>query len=131
METPDVGPVVAAHIAAFFRQGHNREVVENLVDRGVNWPEEQQRRAAAPGPLDSRTFVLTGTLRGISREEAKRRLQALGAKVSASVSKRTDYVIAGDQAGRKLEKAAQLEVSIMDEEQFQQLLDRYTPDLKA
>ncbi|MEW6354484.1 MAG: NAD-dependent DNA ligase LigA, partial [Pseudomonadota bacterium] len=113
-EVPDVGPVVAAHIVAFFRQRHNREVIEKLLAAGVNWPQVKISRAER-GPLHGKTFVLTGALKGMTREQAKERLEALGAKVSSSVSAKTDYVVAGADPGSKLTKAEQLGVKVLDE----------------
>jgi DNA ligase (NAD+) len=119
---PDVGPVVAASIARFFRQPHNREVAEQLRACGVTWEEGEPAQAPA-GALAGKTFVLTGTLPGMSREEAKARLEAAGAKVAGSVSKKTDYVVAGADAGSKLAKAQELGVAVIDEEQMKQLLE--------
>ena len=118
---PDVGPIVAAHIHAFFRQSHNREVIEKLTRAGVHWPAVEAPAADAQ-PLLGQTFVLTGTLTTMSRNDAKARLQALGAKVSGSVSKKTGYVVAGADAGSKLTKAEQLGVAIMSEEALLSLL---------
>ena len=117
----DVGPVVAQHIAAFFRQPHNREVIDKLRAAGIHWPAVE---VAAPEEqrLAGKTFVLTGTLVGMTRDQAKERLQALGAKVSGSVSKKTDYVVAGAEAGSKLAKAEELGVTVLDEAQLLELL---------
>lgn len=117
----DVGPVVAQHIAAFFRQSHNREVIDKLCAAGIHWPAVE---VAAPEEqiLAGKTFVLTGTLVGMTRDQAKERLQALGAKVSGSVSKKTDYVVAGAEAGSKLAKAEELGVTVLDEAQLLALL---------
>lgn len=113
-EVPDVGPVVAAHIAHFFAQPHNREVIAALRERGVHWPEGAPQRAAE-GPLAGKTVVLTGGLSAMGRDEAGARLEALGAKVSGSVSKKTSVVVAGEAAGSKLAKAQELGVEIWDE----------------
>ena len=118
---PDVGPVVAQSIADFLAEAHNREVIEQLRACGVHWPEHQPQAAAAL-PLSGNTFVLTGTLTALSREESKEKLEALGAKVSAAVSKKTTYVVAGMEAGSKLDKALQLGVTVLDEQQFLALL---------
>ena len=118
---PDVGPVVAQSIADFLAEAHNREVIEQLRACGVHWAEHQSQVAAAL-PLSGKTFVLTGTLTALSREEAKEKLEALGAKVSAAVSKKTTYVVAGMEAGSKLDKALQLGVTVLDEQQFLALL---------
>jgi DNA ligase (NAD+) len=119
-ETPDVGPIVAAHIHAFFRQSHNREVIEQLLGKGIHWPVVE----GEPGvdqPLSGKTVVITGTL-SRSRDEIKQMLQRLGAKVTGSVSKKTDYLLAGDASGSKLAKAQKLGVSILDEAALQDML---------
>ncbi|MEE8234561.1 MAG: BRCT domain-containing protein, partial [Gammaproteobacteria bacterium] len=108
----DVGPIVAKHIVTFFSQAHNEEVINNLLTDGVHWPDVEIKTEQ---PLQGKTFVITGTLEGMKREEVKQRLLALGAKVSGSVSKKTDYVIAGSEPGSKVEKARQLDVEILDE----------------
>lgn len=110
----DIGPIVAEHIYFFFRQPHNLEIIERLQSAGVHWPEVQVK-AAESLPLLNKKFVLTGTLQSLSRDEAKAALQALGAQVSGSVSKNTDYVIAGEKAGSKLSKAQDLGVSVLNE----------------
>jgi len=114
VEVPDVGPVVAARIAGFFSEAHNREVVQALRDAGVTWPEGAPRRSEE-GPLAGQTVVLTGSLSAMTRDEAGDRLQALGARVSGSVSKKTSFVVAGEAAGSKLEKALALGVEVWDE----------------
>ena len=119
----DVGPVVAQSIVAFFSEPHNIEVVKALRASGVHWPEHQQRRTAEL-PLNGKTFVLTGALDSMTRDEAKERLEALGAKVSGSVSKKTDYVVAGAEAGSKLDKARELGVAVLDEQRLLELLER-------
>ena len=119
-ETPDIGPVVAAHIAAFFRQPHNREVMDKLRRAGIHWPDVQGPGEKAQ-PLAGKTFVLTGSL-SRPRSQIKAELQELGAKVTGSVSKKTDYVVAGEAAGSKLEKARELGVTILDEEQLKRML---------
>lgn len=112
---PDVGPIVALSLRTFFDQAHNREVVEQLRACGVHWNESAAADTAAPKPLAGKTFVLTGTLPGMSREDAKERIEAVGGKVAGSVSKRTDYVVAGVEAGSKLTKAQELGVAVLDE----------------
>ncbi len=119
-QVPDVGPIVAQSITAFFAEPHNCEVVAQLRASGVNWAEHEGLQVEVL-PLSGKTFVLTGTL-GMSRDEAKERLEKLGAKVSGSVSKKTDYVVAGAEAGSKLPKAHELKVAVLDEQQFLQLL---------
>ena len=113
IEIEDVGPVVAHHIETFFQQSHNREVIERLLAVGIHWPTEE--RASAESALSGKTIVLTGTLENMSRNEAKEKLLGLGAKVAGSVSKNTDYVVAGAEAGSKLTKAESLGISVVDE----------------
>ena len=119
---PDIGPAVAESIHAFFHEAHNLEVIEKLRQRGVSWPPMEKPPAGAQ-PLAGRTFVLTGTLSGMTRDEAKAALQVLGAKVSGSVSKKTDYVVAGEAAGSKLARAEALGVKVLDEDEFRALLN--------
>ncbi len=123
-EVPDIGPVVAGCILAFFRERHNRAVIEALRAAGVRWPEHAPRRASA-GPLAGKTVVLTGTLGAFTRDEAKERLEALGAKVAGSVSKKTSFVVAGSEAGSKLDKARELGVEIWDEARLQTFLEQH------
>jgi DNA ligase (NAD+) len=121
LEVPDVGPVVAESIHTFFQQPHNREVVEQLRACGVYW-EEGEPAARVPKPLAGKTIVLTGTLPTLSRDQAKDLLEAVGAKVAGSVSKKTDYVVAGAEAGSKLDRARELGVPVLDEEGLKALL---------
>jgi DNA ligase (NAD+) len=124
LEVNDVGPVVAQSLHTFFEQPHNREVVEQLRAAGIHWPESEGSAAQrAPQPLAGKTFVLTGTMPNLTRDEAKERLEALGAKVAGSVSKKTDYVVAGEEAGSKLEKAQQLGITVLDEAGMLTLID--------
>jgi DNA ligase (NAD+) len=120
-QVEDIGPVVAQSIAAFFSEAHNRKVIEQLRVAGVHWPEHEGVVETAL-PLSGKTFVLTGTLAAMGREDAKANLEGLGAKVAGSVSKKTDYVVAGSEAGSKLDKARELKVPVMEEGQFLQLL---------
>jgi len=116
LEVPDVGPIVAQSIHTFFAQPHNREVVEQLRAAGITWEEHAGTAAdAPPKPLAGVTFVLTGTLPTLSRDEAKELIEAAGGKVSGSVSKKTNYVVAGEEAGSKLDKARELGIAILDE----------------
>jgi DNA ligase (NAD+) len=117
----DVGPIVARHVASFFGEAHNREVIEALLAAGVHWPRPE---GAAKGqqPLAGRVYVLTGTLTGMTREEAGARLQALGAKVTSSVSRQTSAVVAGASPGSKLARAEALGVPILDEDGLRELL---------
>ncbi len=110
----DVGPIVAKSLRTFFDQPHNREVVEQLRACGVTW-QENEPAAVAPRPLSGKTFVITGTLPTLGRDEAKDLLEAAGAKVAGSVSKKTDYVVAGLEAGSKLVKAQALGIAVLDE----------------
>jgi DNA ligase (NAD+) len=121
-EVPDIGPIVAAHVHHFFQQEHNREVIAELRKRGVTW-SDQQPRAVVEGHLTGKTFVITGTLDSMSRDEAGDRIVALGGKVSGSVSKKTSYVVVGAEAGSKLKKAQELGVETLDEARFLALLD--------
>jgi DNA ligase (NAD+) len=114
---PDIGPVVAARIAHFFAEPHNREVIAALRANGVHWKEGAPQRASE-GPLAGQTVVLTGGLESMSRDDAGARLEALGAKVSGSVSKKTSFVVAGEAAGSKLVKAQELGLEIWDEAQL-------------
>lgn len=127
IEVPDVGPVVAQGIAQFFAEPHNKEVVEQLRASGVCWPEFQAR-SGKRGELAGKTFVLTGTLPHMSRDEARERIEASGGKVAGSVSKKTDYVVAGAEAGSKLNKAQELNITILDEEA---LIGMLSPDLRG
>jgi DNA ligase (NAD+) len=122
-EVPDVGPVVAESIAQFFAEPHNREVIERLRAVGVTWDEHAPAAARAQNtPFAKRTFVLTGTLPNLTREDAKEKIEAAGGKLSGSVSKKTDFVVAGDDAGSKLAKARELGVTVIDEAQLLALL---------
>jgi DNA ligase (NAD+) len=122
-QTPDVGPVVARHVHTFFRQRRNQQVIAKLQAAGVEWPEGEPVPRAEALPLAGRTFVLTGALSS-PREVVKERLQALGARVAGSVSKKTDYVVAGEEAGSKLEKARELGIEVLDEDGLEQLIGR-------
>ena len=124
VEIPDVGPVVAARIAGFFAEPHNREVIAALRAAGVHWPEGAPQQSAE-GPLAGQTVVLTGALTALTRDEAGERLQALGAKVAGSVSKKTSFVVAGEAAGSKLEKAQALGVEVWDEARLLEFLNAH------
>jgi DNA ligase (NAD+) len=114
LEVNDVGPIVAKSIWTFFQQEHNSEVVKQLRACGVEW-NESEPAVKAPQPLSGKTFVITGTLPTLSRDEAKDKVEAAGGKVAGSVSKKTDYVVAGEEAGSKLVKAQTLGVPVIDE----------------
>ncbi|RMD61475.1 MAG: hypothetical protein D6824_08055, partial [Planctomycetota bacterium] len=117
-----VGEVLAEKIVTFFRQAHNREVIERLRAAGVHWPKIEIE-VSGEKPLAGKTYVLTGTLERFTREEAKARLMALGAKVASSVSSKTTAVIAGEKPGSKLDKARKLGVPVLDESAFVRLLE--------
>lgn len=121
LKVADVGAVVAKHIHHFFAQAHNLEVVNALIDNGVNWPAIEQVDEAALS-LKGQTWVLTGTLTQLNRNDAKAQLQALGAKVAGSVSKNTDCLVAGEAAGSKLAKAQELGIKVIDEQALLALL---------
>lgn len=118
-QVQDVGPIVASHAAHFFKESHNRKVIDKLISAGIHWETEQ---ISQNQPLAGMTFVITGTLSGMSRDEAKERLEKLGARVSGSVSAKTTYLVAGADPGSKLKKAQALSVKILDEAEFAVLL---------
>jgi DNA ligase (NAD+) len=122
LQVPDIGPVVARSIQQFLAEPHNRRVIDELRQAGVSWPkvEPSPRHAAA-----AKTFVLTGTLSGMTRDEAREALEARGHKVAASVSKKTDYVVAGAEAGAKLDQARSLGVKVIGEQEFMRLLKEH------
>jgi DNA ligase (NAD+) len=122
-EVPDVGPVVANSIRDFFAEPHNREVVSALREHAkVRWEESEGVAAKVAGPLAGKTLVLTGTLAGMTRDEARERIAAAGGKVAGSVSKKTDFVVAGAEAGSKLARAQALGISVLQEEDLKRLL---------
>lgn len=128
LEVPDVGPVVAQSIRQFFSQEHHRTLVAALQAAGIHWPEVAGQASDAPRPLLGKTLVLTGTLPTWSRDEAKERIEAAGGKVSGSVSKKTHFVVAGEEAGSKLDKARELGVPVIDEVGLRELLGEPTAD---
>jgi len=121
LKVDDIGEIVAQHIRRFFKQAHNQEVIQKLLDAGISWPE-LQRKSQTESPLKDKIFVLTGSLVKMGRAEAKQALESLGAKVSGSVSKKTDYVVAGESAGSKLKKAQDLNLEILNEDDLLTLL---------
>jgi DNA ligase (NAD+) len=127
LEVTDVGVVVASHVFNFFAEPHNRSVIEQLQQAGVNWPEQEPAvlAAASDSALAGKVAVITGTLSGMSRDDAKDRLEALGVKVTGSVSAKTDFLVAGEKAGSKLTKAQQLGVEVLDEAAFLALLSEH------
>lgn len=124
LDVPDVGPIVAENLLTFFNQKHNIDVVEKLVAAGINWPKIKVK-SVDEQPLVGKTFVVTGTLETMGRNDAKSALQELGAKVSGSVSKKTDYVVVGESPGSKAAKAADLGVKVLDEKEFVELLEQH------
>jgi DNA ligase (NAD+) len=122
LEVKDVGPVVAQSLRAFFDQAHNREVVQGLRAAGITWSETDGAADTRPKPLTGKTLVLTGTLPVLTRDEAKDLIEAAGGKVAGSVSKKTHYVVAGAEAGSKLDKARELGLTILDEDGLRALL---------
>ncbi|HEX7047208.1 MAG TPA: NAD-dependent DNA ligase LigA [Gammaproteobacteria bacterium] len=121
-DVPDVGPKVARRIHEFLDEAHNRNVIDDLQEMGVHW-EEVKGAGGGPKPLDGKTFVLTGSLESMTRDDAKDRITSLGGKVTGSVSKKTDYVVVGADAGSKLAKAEALGVKTLDEKEFLSLLN--------
>ena len=121
MQVPDVGPIMAAHIAMFFAERHNRDAIAQLRTAGLAWVESEPQRTAQ-GALAGKTVVLTGALVSLTRDEAKEKLEALGAKVAGSVSKKTSFVVAGAEAGSKLDKANELGIEIWDEARLVEFL---------
>ena len=122
LEVPDVGPIVAQSVHDFFNQPHHREMVEQLRAAGLEWPAIEATGSDVPRPLLGKTLVLTGTLPTLGRDEAKALIEAAGGKVSGSVSKKTTWVVAGEEAGSKLDKARDLGVAVVDEAGLRQLL---------
>lgn len=122
-QVPDIGPVAAAHIHAFFQESHNREVITRLRQMGVHWSEVMKEIQTDERSLEGKTFVLTGIFSSMTRDQAKARLQILGAKVSGSVSQKTDYVVAGENPGSKLDRAQALGVTVVDERRLLELLE--------
>jgi len=125
-QVPDIGPVIAAHVVEFFVDESNRRVIDRLRQAGVSWPSVIKAENS-PQPLAGMTFVLTGTLESMQREEAEDALRALGAKASGSVSKKTSYVVAGRDAGSKLRKAEELGVPVLDEDALKRILLNQRP----
>ncbi|CAM9924132.1 unnamed protein product, partial [Phaeothamnion confervicola] len=117
---PDVGPVVAKSLREFFQEPHNLQVIDALKAAGVSWPEDEGRRSAPAGK--ALVFVLTGTLPTMTRDEARAMIEEKGHKVAGTVSKKTDFVLAGEDAGSKLAKALELGVKVLDEGEFVQLI---------
>jgi DNA ligase (NAD+) len=123
LAVPDVGPIVAESIRDFFAEAHNQQVIDALIAAGFEWSESEGEGDSTPKPLAGKTFVLTGTLPTLAREDAKEMIESLGGKVAGSVSKKTDYVVAGAEAGSKLQKAESLGIAVLDEAQLLALLN--------
>jgi len=121
-QVPDVGPIVAARIRSFFNEKHNQGTINRLLDSGLHWDEFEPDTASDHGSLAGKIFVLTGSMKSMTRDEAKDQIQALGGKVTGSVSKKTDYVVFGDEAGSKLAKAQKLGIATIDEAALEKLL---------
>lgn len=119
-QVPDIGPIVADSIVEFFGESHNREVIDALIAAGIHWDESPRHEDS--GKLSGKTFVLTGTLPGMTRDEAKALIEDAGGKVSGSVSRKTDFVVAGSDAGSKLQKATELGVTVIDEAKLVEML---------
>lgn len=122
IEVSDIGDIVASHVIAFFAQDKNQQVIQDLLDQGIEWPEIEELSEDTPQPLAGKTVVLTGSLSQLSRNDAKSALQALGAKVTGSVSKKTDILFAGENAGSKLAKAQELGIEIKTEQDLVDLI---------
>ena len=121
-QVPDVGPVVAERVRNFFDEQHNLDVIQQLQDSGLHWPDIEPQSYSEEGPLAGMTFVITGTLQSMTRDEAKVLIQNAGGKVSGSVSGKTSYLLAGEKAGSKLAKAQKLNVEILDEDGLHRLI---------
>ena len=117
----DVGPIVAKSVWQFFQELHNRQVINDLRASGITWQESEGRPRL--DAAKSRTFVLTGTLPSMTRDDARALIEARGHKVVGSVSRKTDYVVAGEESGSKLEKAMELGITVLDEKKFLQLIE--------
>jgi DNA ligase (NAD+) len=122
-EVPDVGPITASHVHAFFHEPRNARVIDALVEQGVHWPE-MPSVAPEGREFEGKTFVLTGKLASLSRDEAGDLVRARGGTVSGSVSRKTHYVVVGEDAGSKLKKASELGLTLLDEDQFLALMGR-------
>jgi DNA ligase (NAD+) len=122
-EVPDIGPITAAHVHAFLQERRNSRVIDELIRLGVHWPKIKAEKAGSR-EFEGKTFVLTGKLASMSRDEAGDLVRQMGGTVSGSVSKKTDYVVVGEDAGSKLKKATELGVKTLDEDQFLAMVGR-------
>lgn len=123
-KVPDVGPVVASRVRNFFDEQHNLDVIDKLQALGVHWVDTEPMEVAGDGPLTGKTFVITGTLPSMTRDEAKDLIQRKGGKVTGSISGKTDFLLAGEKAGSKLSKAQSLDVTVLSEADLQDLIAR-------
>lgn len=123
LKVPDIGPVVAGRIREFLAESHNLQVIDQLQNLGVHWEDTPPMQIAEDGPLIGKTFVITGTLAGMTRDEAKDLIQRAGGKVTGSVSAKTNYLLAGEKAGSKLTKAQKLDVPVIDLDELHQLIE--------
>ena len=121
-QVEDVGPVVAENVVRFFNQDQNLDIVRGLVEQGIHWPDISAPQATSELPLAGKTFVITGSLEELTREQAAALLKARGAKVSSSVSAKTSAVIAGEKPGSKVSKAHSLGVEVIDQARFEELI---------
>jgi len=121
-QVPDVGPIVASRIKAFFAEKHNQQVIARLIEAGLTWEESDSPAPALEGSMSGKSFVLTGTLKNQTRDQAKAKILSLGGRVTGSVSKKTDYLVAGENAGSKLSRAQNLKIMVIDETSFEKLL---------
>jgi DNA ligase (NAD+) len=122
-EVEDIGPIVANHIVNFFNQKHNKQVIKKLLKADIHWPSVKRQQKTG-SPLSDKTIVITGTLESMKRDELKDKLQSLGAKVTGSVSKNTDYVVVGADPGSKYDKAQKLGIEILDEDAVLKMLNQ-------
>ena len=120
---PDIGPITAAHVHAFLAEDRNARVIDALIKSGVRWPEAQAVKSRRK-EFEGKTFVLTGRLSSLARDEAGDLVRELGGKVAGSVSKKTDFVVVGEDAGSKLKKAVELGIEVLDEDQFLKMVGR-------
>lgn len=122
-EVPDVGPIVASRIRVFFDESHNQDIVKRLIESGLSWQEFEPTDKPSDGTLSGKTFVLTGTLKSMTRDEARELIEANGGKVTGSISPKTSYLVQGENAGSKLAKAQNLRIVIIDETNFKNMLN--------
>jgi DNA ligase (NAD+) len=123
-EVNEIGPIIAQSVRDFLHNEFGRQAVEDLAELGVKMTAPKKPAAAAQGPLAGKTLVVTGTLEKYSREEIEKLIEELGGRAASSVSKNTDYLVAGDEAGSKLDKAKKLGVKVIGEAEFQKLIGR-------